>query len=198
DPSDFWLRTFLPRAVGALEPLKELTQLTPMVGIPVFYFIQYGRPDIQRALQTLMDAGREGMKWQKAVMEFSQEALEAGFPSLWGGLSGAPFDMIGDFLRGTQGIMPGLRPPPGVDIEKLSPQAHSHDYDEILGFFGSDMEDIRDLGGEVELWLEDEKHIINKSCLVFIPKGMKHCPLYFKRIDKPIFHFSVGPGKMYF
>lgn len=95
-------------------------------------------------------------------------------------------------------IMPGLRPPPGVDLEKLSPQAHTHDYDEILGFFGSDMENIHDLGGEVELWLEDEKHIINKSCLVFIPKGMKHCPLYFRRIDKPIFHFSVGPGQMYF
>ena len=119
DPSDFWLRTFLPRAVGALEPLKELTQLTPMVGIPVFYFIQYGRPDIQRALQTLMDAGREGMKWQKAVMEFSQEALEAGFPSLWGGLSGAPFDMIGDFLRGTQGIMLDMYRQPDKIIEAM-------------------------------------------------------------------------------
>jgi hypothetical protein len=65
-------------------------------------------------------------------------------------------------------------------------------------FFGSDMNDMYDLGGEAELWLGDEKHIINKSCLVFIPKGLQHCPLLFHRIDKPIFHFSVGPGKMYF
>ena len=95
-------------------------------------------------------------------------------------------------------LMPGMRPPPGVDPEKLGPQVHTHDYDEILGFFGSDTKNMYDLGGEAELWLEDEKHIINKSCLVFIPKGMKHCPLIFTRIDKPIFHFSVGPGKMYF
>lgn len=94
-------------------------------------------------------------------------------------------------------LMPGMKPPPDLPPGKRGPQAHTHDYDEILGFFGSDMKDMYDLGGEAELWLEDEKHIINKSCLVFIPKGMQHCPLIFHRIDKPIFHFSVGPGKMY-
>jgi hypothetical protein len=95
-------------------------------------------------------------------------------------------------------IMPGMKPPAGVGPEKVGPQAHSHDYDEILGFFGSDTKDMYDLGGEVVLWLGDEKHIINKSCLVFIPKGLQHCPLYFPKVDKPIFHFSVGPGQMYF
>jgi hypothetical protein len=95
-------------------------------------------------------------------------------------------------------LMPGMKVPPGVDIKKLGPQAHTHDYDEILGFFGSDTENMGDLGGEAVLWLGDEEHKINKSCLVFIPKGLQHCPLYFPRIDKPIFHFSVGPGKMYF
>ena len=97
-------------------------------------------------------------------------------------------------------LMPGMRPPPDPETGKpaTGPKAHTHDYDEILGFFGSDMKDIYDLGGEAELYLEDEKHIINKSCLVFVPKGLRHCPLTFTRIDKPIFHFSVGPGQMYF
>jgi hypothetical protein len=95
-------------------------------------------------------------------------------------------------------LMPGMRPPSDVPIEKLGPQAHKHDYDEILGFFGSDTNNMYDLGGEAVLYLGDEKHVINKSCLVFIPKGLQHCPLYFNRIDKPIFHFSVGPGHMYF
>ena len=27
--------------------------------------------------------------------------------------------------------------------------------------------------------------------MVFIPAGLKHCPLILKRVDKPIFHFSV-------
>lgn len=95
-------------------------------------------------------------------------------------------------------LMPRMKPPAGTPIEKRGPQAHKHDYDEILGFFGSDTKDMYDLGGEAVLWLGDEKHVINKSCLVFIPKGLQHCPLHFNRIDRPIFHFSVGPGKTYF
>jgi hypothetical protein len=95
-------------------------------------------------------------------------------------------------------IMPEMIPHDGVELEKHGPKAHTHDYDEILGFFGSDTENARDLGGEAVLWLGDEKHLINKSCLVFIPKGLQHCPLYFSRVNKPIFHFSVGAGQMYF
>lgn len=95
-------------------------------------------------------------------------------------------------------MMPGIKPPPDAKSKPPGPQPHTHNYDEILGFFGSDTKNMYDLGGEAVLWLEDEEHILNKSCLVFIPKGMKHCPLYFTRIDKPIFHFSVGPGKKYF
>jgi quercetin dioxygenase-like cupin family protein len=68
---------------------------------------------------------------------------------------------------------------------------HTHDTDEIIGFFGGNPEDPYDLGGEIEFWLEDEKHILTRSCLIFIPAGMKHCPLIMRRIDRPIFHFST-------
>jgi len=119
DPSDFFLRTLLPRTVGALEPLRELSQLTPMVGIPVFYFIQYGREDIQKALRALLDAGSEAMKWMGAVVECRQEALQAGFPFIWGGLASAPFDMIGDALRGTHGIMLDMYRQPEKLIEAM-------------------------------------------------------------------------------
>jgi uroporphyrinogen-III decarboxylase len=105
DPSDFWLRTFLPRVVGACEPFKKLPQLTAFISIPVFYIAHFADPEIQAAFKTLMDAGTETMKWMEAVRDVSQESLKAGFPSLGGGFSGAPFDMIGDLLRGTQGIM---------------------------------------------------------------------------------------------
>lgn len=69
--------------------------------------------------------------------------------------------------------------------------AHTHDPNEIIGFFGNNHEDPYDLGGEVEIWLEDEKHIITRSSLIYIPSGMKHCPLILRRVDRPIFHFSV-------
>ena len=81
---------------------------------------------------------------------------------------------------------------------KVGTEPHAHKYDEVIAFFGTDLDNPQHLGAEVELWLEDEKHIITKSSLVFVPAGLKHCPLTFKRVDRPVFHFTTGPGKMYF
>ena len=75
--------------------------------------------------------------------------------------------------------------------------AHTHPFDEVITFFGTNPADPQDLCGEVELWLEDEKHILTKSSLIFVPKGMKHCPLVIRRVDRPIFHFTTGPGGKY-
>jgi hypothetical protein len=69
---------------------------------------------------------------------------------------------------------------------------HSHDYDEVQAVFGTDLKDPYDLGGELEFWLGDEKHIITKSCLIFIPKGLRHGPIYWRRMDRPVFHFVCG------
>ena len=68
---------------------------------------------------------------------------------------------------------------------------HTHDSDEIIGFYGNNADDPYDLGGEIEFWLEDEKHLLTRSCLLFIPAGMKHCPMILRRVDRPIFHFTV-------
>ena len=69
--------------------------------------------------------------------------------------------------------------------------AHTHNSDEIIGFFGSDPQNSHDLGGELEFWLEDEKYILNQSCLIFVPKRMTHCPLVIRKVERPIFHFTT-------
>ena len=68
---------------------------------------------------------------------------------------------------------------------------HTHDCPEIIGFFSNDPDNPNELGGEIEFWFEDEKHIITKSCLIFVPAGLKHCPLIIRKADRPIFHFST-------
>jgi len=88
--------------------------------------------------------------------------------------------------------------PGGATGRRVGTEPHAHDYDEVIAFIGTDNNDPYDLGAEVELWLGDEKHIITKSSLVFIPAGLKHCPLTFLKVDRPVFHFTTGPGKMYF
>ena len=87
---------------------------------------------------------------------------------------------------------------PGV-ASKTVPEGkeHSHDFEEVLAFFGSDNDKPRDLCGELEIWLAGVKHTITRTSLIFIPRGMKHCPATFRKIDKPIFHFSIGSTNQY-
>ena len=105
DPADYLLRYFLPRCAGAFKPFEKLSPLTPFVAIPVGYIAQFADPEIRKAYETIFDAAQEAMKWAMAVGEIGQTGLSAGFPNIWGGMSQAPFDMVGDFLRGTRGIM---------------------------------------------------------------------------------------------
>jgi hypothetical protein len=69
-------------------------------------------------------------------------------------------------------------------------EAHVHDYPETNIFLGSNPDAPHELGGEIEFWLEDEQYIITKSCFIFIPRGMKHCPMTVKRVDRPIMHLG--------
>ena len=79
-----------------------------------------------------------------------------------------------------------------------SPPEHSHDdFDEILMFWGTDPERPHDLCGEVELWIGGEKYTITESAMVFVPRGVKHCPMYFRRVDRPILHASTAPTRGY-
>jgi hypothetical protein len=75
--------------------------------------------------------------------------------------------------------------------------AHSHDFPETLGFVGSNTKDLHALGGEIELWLEDERYVITQSCLIFVPAGMKHLPLTFLRIDTPVFFWTASSSTKY-
>jgi uroporphyrinogen-III decarboxylase len=61
---------------------------------------------VQKAFETLIEAGKEIAKWRDAVGALSREALEEGYASFGGGgMAGAPFDNLSDVLRGTQGIV---------------------------------------------------------------------------------------------
>jgi hypothetical protein len=81
--------------------------------------------------------------------------------------------------------------------EKQMEASHTHDADEIIGFFGSDPENANDLNGEIEFWIEDEKFNLTKSTLIFVPAGVKHCPLIIRKINKPIFHFTTVKTGLY-
>jgi uroporphyrinogen-III decarboxylase len=105
DPSDFWLRIFFPRIFSALGGFQKIPNLMNFQEIATTAFVPFGSPDVQSSFQALLEAGRESTKWFSVVKEVSAAATTAGFPSIFGGLAKAPFDTLGDTLRGTQGIM---------------------------------------------------------------------------------------------
>ena len=74
----------------------------------------------------------------------------------------------------------------------MAPDGHAHDWDEMIGIIGSDRQHPRQLGGEVSIILGDEKHNLTRSSLVYIPRGLFHCPLEFKDIKTPVLCFTVG------
>jgi len=76
----------------------------------------------------------------------------------------------------------------GVQIE--SP--HKHDFSEVFGFFGTNRQNPRKLNGEIEFWLDNEKYIIDYSCLIFIPRGLKHAPIVFRNVKSPVFILNAG------
>jgi hypothetical protein len=82
-------------------------------------------------------------------------------------------------------------------MDKEGTPSHTHDFDEIIGFLGSDPQNPQDLGGEVEFWLEEEKYMLTKSCLIFAPKGMRHCPLRVTRVDRPILFLAFSTTLKY-
>jgi len=126
DPSDFWLRVYLPRIFGAFEAFSKLNPFTSIIEIPTGYFTPYTRSDVRTALKVLLDAGDELTKWMQVVGECDKKALSKGIPSLRGGYTKAPFDIIGDTMRGTQGIIMDMYRLPDKLIEameKITPLA---------------------------------------------------------------------------
>jgi hypothetical protein len=81
----------------------------------------------------------------------------------------------------------------GTDTGQVKP--HEHDFDEVLAMFGSNPENSHDLGAECEFWLGNEKHTITKSCIIFIPRGLRHGPIGFTRIDRPVIQFGIRVRK---
>jgi len=107
NPLYFFSFTWPSRVFGALESFQ---MLTPLAGLTEMYgvslpFIPYGTPPVQTALKALMEAGDEALKWIQVVGGFEAEMPTLGFPAYQAGATKAPFDVIGDTLRGTRGIM---------------------------------------------------------------------------------------------
>jgi hypothetical protein len=121
DPSNFFSNIFLPRVFGALEPWKMLPFLPGILEIYgiAYNFIPFGLPPVQNSFKALFEAGAEALKWAGAVGGLDGELISMGFPPVLGGFCKAPFDTLGDTLRGTKGVMTDIYRRPDKVIKAM-------------------------------------------------------------------------------
>jgi len=107
DPSGYFSSKYLPRVFGALSGfpmLPFMPGILEMYGVAL-NFIPFGLPPVQATYQALFEAGGEALQWIGAIGGADGMLATFGFPNILGGFTKAPFDVVGDTLRGTKGIM---------------------------------------------------------------------------------------------
>jgi uroporphyrinogen-III decarboxylase len=114
DPTDWSIRTYLPRAFKELEPLATL----PPLAMASYGF--YGldgilpaltNPAVKRALELLMKAAEDRAAFYGRIGQTFGKLIALGFapPVMFGPLIEAPFDYMSDTLRGMRGIFIDIR-----------------------------------------------------------------------------------------
>jgi len=120
DPSDFWIRKYMPRAFGILQPMTMFQPFTNITeNVHVLQFMPLAMPAVQEMLQKMLDVGKEYQKIMQFMMRGSGMGISGGAMGFLGGFAKAPFDTIGDTLRGTRGIMQDMFRRPDVLLEAL-------------------------------------------------------------------------------
>jgi uroporphyrinogen-III decarboxylase len=106
DPTAFMLHKYMPRIAGALEPLSQLPIYPAVLHTRIIQSMEvYARPEVRRALETLIRAGEEMQRMRAVQDRMIQELKDLGFPLASHGTSHAPFDVAADYLRGSKGAM---------------------------------------------------------------------------------------------
>jgi uroporphyrinogen-III decarboxylase len=119
NPFDYLVRTWLPRTVGAFGGFRKLGEMPLIEYLPVFYIAQFADPDVRASMLALLEAAQEAAKWVNTLDRIGKTATESGVPSLVGGRSRAPFDFLGDSLRGTKGVMIDMYKRPELLLEAM-------------------------------------------------------------------------------
>ncbi|WP_067245667.1 hypothetical protein [Microbacterium resistens] len=84
-----------------------------------------------------------------------------------------------------------------IDEETHWVDEHVHDYDEILMWTGSDPDDPHDLGAELYVEIEGERRTFTTSGSIYVPAGVRHCPLGFIRVNRPFIWHALSLSPVY-
>jgi len=96
-----------------------------------------------------------------------------------------------EFYAETNWILPGSK----KDIKLC--ESHTHKFGEMLGFYGYNYDNIQDLGAEIEITIDNEKNMVDRSFAAYVPPGVQHGPIIVRNVVRPIFCVSSGRAPRY-
>ena len=120
DPSWFWLNTYFPRVFKTFEPFKLCQPPTDLVEIVQIGQLGItGNSQMQEVLVKISEIGREYQNLQQITGPHMVMGPAHGFPPYSYGRASAkaPFDTLGDTLRGTAGLMKDMYRRPDKVLE---------------------------------------------------------------------------------
>ena len=118
---------------------------------------------------------------QYFLHELPKERREKGF----GRISSMVAFTDADIIQGSQYFSVMVMGPEATKMAGHGP--HVHQDPELLVALGTDPDNPRDLGAEMEMCMgpEMESHIINESTMIYIPANFIHCPFSILRVIRP-------------
>lgn len=109
DPTGFFLSKYLPRVAGAFDGLQALSGLSGSIYIGLaFSSMIFALPQMQTAWGRLSHAGGVAMENLMRTSLLHNRLKCLGFPPSMMEATGAPYDVVADYMRGATGMMKDL------------------------------------------------------------------------------------------
>lgn len=106
DISKFMLNKWIPRSFSKLQGFSALDFRNSMWMGHMNMLAPFGLPEVQKSLKAAMKAGQTLLEWYSYLAEYDKKMEEEfGVPVAYATFAFAPFDMIGDTMRGTVKIL---------------------------------------------------------------------------------------------
>lgn len=106
DITKFMMNKWIPRSFSNLGGLAKIDFRNSMWFGHMGEFAAFADPEVISSLNTLVETGKMLMDWFGYLGEYQSHMKQKyGMPPLYAGFAYAPFDMIGDSLRGTREIL---------------------------------------------------------------------------------------------
>ncbi len=135
DFTGFMLRKYIPRAYPALKALEGIS-IYPTVVLSTGLLAPLYSPEMQKASETLGRIAAADRESAAASARYSSELVKLGFPPIISTNSEAPYDILGDYFRGTMGIFEDLLDEETVEyVEQACYMFADQQISRLQGFF---------------------------------------------------------------